>query len=303
MIPKVTLKDGQFREKLSQLIYNLDFCLKKSTILIPLGQWKTACETLVDLRGETWNTDPSSEQAPRPPRQAPEDQLAISAAVQGALHADPGLGPVERGEKMCNCRLNDVAPIIAIFSDWRCIWYLVFKCSSVWWQPYQVLVGFVKHSSHGWNISQVWNPMGVESWSPNSSQIWIEVVVLVTGMSHVAQGAVPIATSPGCLAQIATVAVFMFSSLSMELWKKKQFCQIHQNIISKYPWWFPQFFQPHQPDLAILEVVHAMFPKFRIGAKGGHVDAQQLQLGGQITWAKKRRHSGRVQTGGPSLGF
>jgi hypothetical protein len=59
--------------------------------------------------------------------------------------------------------------------------------------------------------------MGVESWSPNSSQIWIEVVVLVTGMSHVAQGAVPIATSPGCLAQIATVAVFMFSSLSMEL--------------------------------------------------------------------------------------
>jgi len=40
---------------------------------------------------------------------------------------------------------------------------------------------------------------------------------LVTGMSHVAQGAVPIATSPGCLAQIATVAVFMFSSLSMEL--------------------------------------------------------------------------------------
>ena len=40
----------------------------------------------------------SSQQAPRPPRQAPEDQLAISAAVQGALHADPGLGPVEGGE-------------------------------------------------------------------------------------------------------------------------------------------------------------------------------------------------------------
>ena len=53
---------------------------------------------------------------------------------------------------------------------------------------------------------------------------------------------------------------------------------------------FPNSFNPFNPtpshpDLAILEVVHAMFPKFRIGAKGGHVDAQQLQLGGQITWA------------------
>ena len=265
----------------------LIFASKNQPFSFFWGQWKTACETPADLQGETWNTDPSSEQAPRPPRQAPEDQLAISAAVQGALHADPGLGPVERGEKMCNCRLNDVAPIIAIFSDWRCIWYLVFKCSSVWWQPNQVLVGFVKHSSHGWNISQVWNPMGVESWSPNSSQIWIEVVVFSAGMSHVAQGAVPIATSPGCLAQIATVAVFMFSSLSMELWKNNNSVRFIKTSSQNIHGGFPNSFNPtpSHPDLAILEVVHAMFPKFRIGAKGGHVDAQQLQLGGQITWA------------------